>query len=138
MLVCQTHSNLIPFLQVPTYLVTFYINIFKLRFSFAMNTSNKCRYDMPPNILLYLIRVVPLRRHVCEIRALEQWVWYPARIKTSLAVPSWPNPHFSLNRISALIKSGMEKWPCVPLGYFSINHFDTWLAVGDYWFLKNY
>lgn len=45
---------------------------------------------------------------------------------------------FSPNTIWALIKSGMETGPCMPLGYFSINQCDTWLTVGDYWFLKNY
>lgn len=91
-------------------------------FSCMKNAGNNCRSDINPGIVSCSWQeFFPWEEtRFCEIGASEQWIWVPAHIKPSLPIPSWPKLCFSLKRISALIKSGMEKdlaclWDIFPL-----------------------
>lgn len=91
-------------------------------FSCMKNAGNNCRSDIKPGIVSCSWQeLFPWEdTRFCEIGDSEQWIWVPAHIKPSLPIPSWPKLCFSLKRISALIKSGMEKdlaclWDIFPL-----------------------
>lgn len=108
------------------YIMLFHVSVFFrtgwVLFSCMKNAGNNCRSDINPGIVSCSWQeFFPWEEtRFCEIGASEQWIWVPAHIKPSLPIPSWPKLCFSLKRISALIKSGMEKdlaclWDIFPL-----------------------